>query len=424
MHLLPTTLAPLANVCDKNARRANLSTTGVKLTLEKPDTEGPYTAIPKYTATATDGRRLIRLTGHCEYAAEDYPTFPALASAPNGASSAVVPAADWKKAFADIGKIKSHVKPLLRSVACVIGETQTTLAGTDLDRIAFYQPRNMDGRFPDVNLVLPPQAEALAVVSVDPFLLGDLLLTIAKMTSADNNRVDIELHGKDLRHLKPLVVRTKEPLNLIECACMPLTTQHGTGKDADQSTDPRPPLAFEDAEDDPNADEVTRLMNQCRRLSTALAEVTAERDELADAKEDANAAEDYAEDSEKELARVRAELDEMTTKQSATEDKLCEAGDEIERLKEELAEVHRDEDRADDLENLHDIDDRRISAAWRRIEEQNAIIRELQNKMGQAIDHEDHTDTLASIAELLRPMSNVPGTIASRAYQLAANAGK
>ena len=64
-------------------------------------------------------------------------------------------------------KVKSR-QPALRSVACVIGKEVTSLASTNLERINFLQPKNIEGHMQAADQVLRPQAEAFATVALTP----------------------------------------------------------------------------------------------------------------------------------------------------------------------------------------------------------------------------------------------------------------
>jgi len=211
-HLLPVTLAPIADIAaTDNAVRFG-ATTGVKIDLTPITAKDDDTNIigHSFTAVATDGRRLLRVKGECDTSKEPntYPPIPALDSAPNGQLSAVVPAKDWTKAFREAEKLtRRGCKPILRNVAFVCGEQVSTLASTDLERVSFHQPRNLDGRFPAWEKVIP-EGTPTYEIAVDPILLAELLTTMSKLAGDDHaKRVTMSFHQPD----RPFVLRTHNP---------------------------------------------------------------------------------------------------------------------------------------------------------------------------------------------------------------------
>lgn len=170
MHLLPINLEALESLTGESARFA---LGGVHLRLMGDNT---------YIAEATDGHSLLRVTGNCGDK-EEYPELPALKASPNGELEAIIPARDWKEAFVAAKKVKHH-KAALRTVACVIGKEVTSLASTNLERINFLQPKNIEGRFPATDQILRPESEAFATVALTPTVIIETLQTFSKLTGA------------------------------------------------------------------------------------------------------------------------------------------------------------------------------------------------------------------------------------------------
>lgn len=180
MHLLPPTLARLADVADKHdSTRFTLSNVRLEL---KPD--------GSFVADATDSKRLIRVTGpgvDRDTIAREYPTFPAIESAPNGATAALVPAAAWRKAFAAAEKHTRKVKkrPVLQTVAVVAGDRVTTFGATDGAAPMCETVPNGEGRFPPVPDILRQGKRARQLFTVDAALLADQLRAFADVCGGD-----------------------------------------------------------------------------------------------------------------------------------------------------------------------------------------------------------------------------------------------
>jgi DNA polymerase III sliding clamp (beta) subunit (PCNA family) len=166
MHLLPTNLGPLADITADNTRYA---LSGVKITL-KDDT---------YEACATDAKILAIIEGGCENE-KDYPSIPAFDNAPNGKSECLVPAELWRSAFAEAKKItkKRFLPPILKHTAIKIGDNEVTLASTNLEESPVKFGKQLEGRFPSVNEVLPKkELKPLVSFQVDVDLMINLLKT-------------------------------------------------------------------------------------------------------------------------------------------------------------------------------------------------------------------------------------------------------
>jgi hypothetical protein len=175
--LLPPNLAALATIAAKDSGRYSMQ--GVRLETHPNG---------KYAAIATDGKRLVVITGTGADAA-DYPPLPALTAAPNGATSAVILADEWRKAFKSVPKGR-HLKPILAHVAAVLSDEVSTLATTNLDSSTVTQPRNLEGRFPDWEGVVPKFQESRKV-TVSIRMLRDLLAVADAV--AEEDKVILEI---------------------------------------------------------------------------------------------------------------------------------------------------------------------------------------------------------------------------------------
>lgn len=229
MHLLPTTLAPLANVCAKGGSESNVrfgATTGVKIDIE------PGTTEDRFTAAATDGNRLIIVTGEAYRPDAQppnkpaYPSIPALENAPNGSLGAIIDAKTWKKTFTDAAKLtsKRHTSPHLQRVAAVFGEKLTTFCATNADNVQTSQPTNIDGQFPNYQQVIPNRPTPTYEITVDPYLLAETLETVAKLGCDENLGVTLSF-GKPI---EPITIRPRAAGELNTLAVIvPLSDRDG-----------------------------------------------------------------------------------------------------------------------------------------------------------------------------------------------------
>ncbi len=201
--LLPANLAGLARLCAKENARYSL--TGVRLTLT-PD---------GYRADATNGRYLGTVTGPYPEAADQYPEIPALESAPAGAGQGVIPVQAWEAAF----KLppRRTPKPILAHVAAALGRDLVTFAATDLERARCEQSRLLDGKFPDVDAVLPKKA-VKARVRLSAKYLTELVKAAAAFCTDGTDGVEIELRGEQ----EAVIVRTANGDQKFTGVLMPL----------------------------------------------------------------------------------------------------------------------------------------------------------------------------------------------------------
>jgi hypothetical protein len=145
MHLLPTHLAPLADLADsKPAGRFALG--NVQLRIHGDNT---------FTAAATDTKVLLRVSGPCVGPVEEYPEHPAMATAPNGKMEGLIPADSWKKAFSSAAKVTRKQRSVLRSVAVKVGDNMATFGATDLDSYPVEQTRLSEGLSRHVQISSP-----------------------------------------------------------------------------------------------------------------------------------------------------------------------------------------------------------------------------------------------------------------------------
>jgi DNA polymerase III sliding clamp (beta) subunit (PCNA family) len=146
-----------------------------------------------YRVEATDARRLARVDGTNAGDPSKFPEIPALTTAPNGASEALIPAKIFAKACKDVNTRLAGPEER-RALAVRLGKDVTTLATIDEDGGSLVrQPRNVEGRFPDTDRVMPT-AEPLASIMVDAALLAELLQVAAQF--ADGGHVTIDLFEK------------------------------------------------------------------------------------------------------------------------------------------------------------------------------------------------------------------------------------
>jgi hypothetical protein len=173
---LPANVASLAKLADPTNRRFALA--GL-LVSERP--EG-------YQVEATDGKRLGIVRGPGAQAERP----EALADAPNGATEAIIGAAD----FAAL--VKANGKARWPALLVLGYEASTFLTGGKVVRV-----RNLDGRWPAIDQVLPstPPAVEFAVTAK---LFAELLLVAAAFGDEGNGNVLIRFWDKD----KPVATQT------------------------------------------------------------------------------------------------------------------------------------------------------------------------------------------------------------------------
>ena len=213
--LLPANLAVLVKAAAREQHCRYGATTGIRLTATKDG----------YQAEATNGRILARVKGSMPFDPQDYPDVPALQSAPQGETVGTIPAEVWSKAFKGIPR--RPVKPVLGTVAAVLGKDQATLVSTDLENANVQSPRLVEGRWPNTDQVFP-KGKPRFTINVDAKLLIDLLQVAMAFSPADHsNKVTMEFHGRN----QPFAIRTKsddgqEFSGLIVPLAIPEEAQH------------------------------------------------------------------------------------------------------------------------------------------------------------------------------------------------------
>lgn len=172
-----------------------------------------------YRLEATNGKFLGIVTGSNVTGGpgEEFPDIPALLTAPNGASQALIPAKEFARACKD-APVK-HFKAVLRSVAVVMGDDCSTLATTDLESNLIRQPRNISGRFPDTRDIVPTSPPTVTL-RLDPDLLAQLL-TVASEFTGEKGGVTLEVRDGNT----PVVIRTGNGEQEFTGLLMPLTTK-------------------------------------------------------------------------------------------------------------------------------------------------------------------------------------------------------
>ena len=191
--LLPANLAVLVKAAAREQHCRFGATTGIRLTATRDG----------YQAEATNGRILARVKGAMPFDPQDYPEVPALESAPQGETVGTIPAEVWSKAFK--GVPRRPVKPVLGTVAAVLGKDQATLVSTDLENANVQSPRLVEGRWPNSDQVFP-KGKPRFTINVDAKLLIDLLQVATAFSSQDhNNKVTMEFHDRN----QPFAIRTK-----------------------------------------------------------------------------------------------------------------------------------------------------------------------------------------------------------------------
>ena len=298
----------------------------------------------------------------------------------------------------------------MQSNAVVIGKDVTSFGATDLERIAFSQPRNIEGRFPKLEDVIPSDRKsALWSVRVDPVLLANLLTTIDKLNvQSDQTSVDLDFHGKpDCVSL--IVARYQDVTQKIDGAIVPLTDTEGPYKG---KTDCRPRDIEESTaefvtDDDNRLHGAKMLIEELQRKLTAaeekaqyhrnnveelrasdrigaieqvkaelwqiINERTAERDanqrQIEELQTDLeNARTEQEADAESEMGKLKESLKESQGRVDYLENMLAESGydDDLQGL---VADLHKAQDKAADLDNAMAIEGVRLTTAWKRIEQ-------------------------------------------------------
>lgn len=181
MILLPNKLAGLALIASKDALR--YATNAVHLKVKQP-TGAPQ----EWIAEATDGRVAMRVEGSEVASHDEFPATSAFRDAPNGAMSGLVPASEWSEAMVKSAKStrKLKYKPSLQSVAVKLAANEVALASTDIESFSLATPRLVEGKFPNLDAVMPAKKDLIAKVNVTPARLSLVMEQAAKLTGAES----------------------------------------------------------------------------------------------------------------------------------------------------------------------------------------------------------------------------------------------
>ncbi len=204
MKILPNNLGPVADLANLK-RESRFADGSVHVKLEDAG----------YTVEATDGMKMIRVKGEYRGSAEEYPGNPAMDAMKNGSNDGLIPAVTWKKAFAAAGKVKS-TKPLLRSVAIKVGENDAAMSSTDLDSTNYDYTRQVEGRFPKIDSVIPKN-EPKASITLDP---KQVLVAVKAMCDVLKESTDLRA---DFRIHDGLLYVKCNGVEVLVAACVPNT---------------------------------------------------------------------------------------------------------------------------------------------------------------------------------------------------------
>jgi hypothetical protein len=224
MIFLPKNLGSLATLAGDESMRYALS--GVHVL-----DEGDF-----YRCEVTDGRLLAivcgpdaRASGAGRHITDEQQE--AIEEAPSGVFDMIVPAGRWKEAFRQL--------PKDTALGLAAGEGIITLAMPQ----AISRCSPIDGRWPNVELVLPPTGP-LVRIRVNAKMLARLLdvaVVFSEQSPAEPAAVDILFYGRD----KPIGIIGKNHLGqTFDALMMPLTGNSETPR-------PRPPAG--NASHEPNA---------------------------------------------------------------------------------------------------------------------------------------------------------------------------
>ena len=187
MHLLPTTLAAVADIAEKR-ENTRYAVTGVHLEL-KPD--------GAYRIDATDTKFLLRVTGKAPFPVDECPELPGMKDAPNGACKGLVPATVWRSAFSTAAKVTKRAastKPILGTVQVKLGKDRATFGCTNLDSSPIESTALVEGRFPPVDQFVPKRRRF--AFRIDGHRLATLMKAMTSVTpDEDENGIDFYLAG-------------------------------------------------------------------------------------------------------------------------------------------------------------------------------------------------------------------------------------
>jgi hypothetical protein len=230
MHLLPTHLAPLADIAAKS-QTGRFALEVVHLRVHGDNT---------FIAEATDTKVLLRVTGPCVGPAEEYPEHPGMTTATNGSSEALIPEKAWAKAFSNGEKVTKKQKSQLKSVAVKMSKEIATFGATNLDSYPVEQTRLVEGRFPPATDIIDQTRKHVTVsFRVDPIYMARALKVISAVGCDEENRaVEILINTNDVN--KPFMIRADERSDGIkaEAIVMPLETEKKKNQESETDVTP------------------------------------------------------------------------------------------------------------------------------------------------------------------------------------------
>jgi len=263
MHLLPLNLGVLA---DHTGDSARVSVGGVHLELS----EG------RYTATATDCKQIISVSGPVVGDAAEYPELPGLRDAPDGATTANIPAKMFKAFFATAKKktLKRTTRPELKSVAVKLSPHGATLACTDLDAGIVECTLQVEGRFPPIDQIFPTKKPTM-VFTVDPAYVAQMAKSLA--TFADDP-TDAEMVVEITDAGRPILFKVERKDGTVARGLVMPFCEPGDKKTKAVALEADAPTKVEVAVVDPTASaEVERLNRVLEQLKLQLDFMTSER---------------------------------------------------------------------------------------------------------------------------------------------------
>lgn len=301
MHLLPTNLGPLADVCEPKNTGGQFCLNGVRVQLHE---DGGY------TADATDSKILLRVTGPAPADAAEYPAHPGLADAPNGSAEALVPAAAWKKMMAMGAKLTRRGRPAAKVVAVKASRHVATFAATDGESYPTDRVELIQGRYAPVDdFVRPARFGGRTVtVTIDPKMMIRLLKAMSETCTDDAEpQVTIEVRGDG----KPVYLKARKPDGTVGVGLlMPLSSgETARGREAREAGE--------------ESALVESLRKQVAELEGAVAPLTEENSRLA--AEVNSLRRGYAE-LERDNVSLRTQVRELSEQLAALRS-VCECGD-------------------------------------------------------------------------------------------------
>lgn len=212
MFLLPTCIGKLTSHADRKGS-TRFALNGVQLEVTGN----------RFTAAATDSKRLAMIEGECinprldEEECFQYPSakIPQLATAPNGASKALIPWDRLKDVCTRAEKLTkkaARTKPVLAALPVVLGDNVTTFGATSEEDSFSQEVKNVEGRFPPFKDIIPKGGDNVIRFALDPAYLAEMCELAKNFQTGDSHRIEIEVRvetsGVDRdRVCKPVMFR-------------------------------------------------------------------------------------------------------------------------------------------------------------------------------------------------------------------------